>query len=390
MIIEPAPVHRAGVAGVRAHGRPAVEPARLPGVMADLEALGRQAIRHCLHRCGWARGERLSRRRLPTAIGAADRHSGLLRSWLTALISAGMLEDLDGALGWRGEAPAWDFSASAPGKLARAYADLGFPPIMARVHARALESLPALIRDSLGIEQVLFADGRVLEALAAYQDNLFTTYLNSACAQVARRLAETRSADPFRVVELGAGAGLTSAAVLRALDGIQVDYLFSDLSRLFTVAAEDRFSATPGMRYGLLDINAAFPAQGVDAASVDLVVAGNVLHNARDLGDTLAHIRQVLAPGGWLLFTESCRDNHAVLTCMQFLLSPAPGVAAPGSSDRRGASGSLFLNLPGWRDTLREAGFEPLLVLPETASPFAAAGQYLFLARVGDRDEGAV
>ncbi|AFT70781.1 Pyochelin synthetase F [Alloalcanivorax dieselolei B5] len=390
MIIEPADAHLAGVAGVRRHGRPVVEPERIPEVMQHLEALGRLAIRDGLHRCGWHHSERLPRRDLTARLGVAHRHAGLLRSWLSALMSAGMLEDTDGSLGWRDGAPSPDFSVTAPSELEWAYADLGFPPIMARVHARALASLPALLRDTLGIEQVLFADGRVLEALAAYQDNLFTTYLNSACAHLARRLAEARAAGPLRVVELGAGAGLTSAAVLRELDGIEVDYLFSDLSRLFTVAARDRFSATPGMRYGLLDINTALTAQGVTAAGVDLVVAGNVLHNACDLRQTLAHIRQVLAPGGGLLFTESCRDNHAVLTCMQFLLSPAPGVAAPGSSDRRGASGSLFLNLTGWRDTLREAGFEPLLVLPETASPLAAAGQHLFLARVGDWDMGAV
>lgn len=391
MIIEPAEAHLAGVAGVRRHGRPVVEPERIPRVMEHLEAVGRLAIRDGLHRCGWHHGERLPRRDLTARLGVAHRHAGLLRSWLSALMSAGMLEDTGGSLGWRGKAPSPDFNVSAPSELEWAYADLGFPPIMAKVHGRALESLPDLIRDMLSIEQVLFADGRVLEALAAYQDNLFTTYLNSACAHLARRLAESHSTRSLKIVELGGGAGLTSASVLRELDGIEVDYLFSDLSRLFTVAARDRFSARPGMRYGLLDINTAFTTQDVAADSVDLVVAGNVLHNARDLRATLAHIRQVLAPGGWLLFTESCRDNHAVLTCMQFLLSPASGAAAPGWSDRRGVSGSPFLNLTGWRDTLRQAGFAPLLILPETASPLAAAGQYLFLARVDDdMDMGAV
>ncbi len=384
-MLDPAVVHQAGLAGVRRHRRPVCDPARISEAMERLETLSRLAMQGCLQQCGWSAGDSVPREQVVTNVGAASRHAGLLRSWLAALLAAGMLEESTGGCRWRSVATSQDASEKLAENMKDAYAQLGFPPIMAEVHSRALACLPRLIRDELRIEQLLFRDGKVLEALGAYQDNLFTSYLNAACGHLARHLAEQRPS-PLRVVELGAGAGLTTAATLRALNGMAVDYLFSDLSRIFTVAAGERFAGQPGMRYELLDINTGFPSQGVPPAGADLVLAGNVLHNARHLGQTLVHIHQLLAPGGWLLFTESCRDNHAVLTCMQFLFSPAPRTPMPGMADRRRFTGSLFLDVGGWDRELREAGFEPLLVLPQVDSPLAAAGQYLFLARLGNTD----
>lgn len=375
--------HSAGLEGLCRHRRAHGPEEEICKAMARLESISRSAMRQCLHECGWRVGESVPRQRVPAKVGAAPRHTVLLNAWITALLEAGSLEERADGCRWRAETEPFPAGVeSLIQALDASYDQLGFPPIMAEVHARALARLPQLVRDRVRIEELLFRDGKVLESLGAYQDNLFTSYLNAACGHLARCLADELPA-PLRMMELGGGAGLTSGAVLGALDGVELDYLFSDLSRMFTVAAAQRFAGQPGLRCGPLDINRPFTGQGERAASYDLVLAGNVLHNAHDLGHTLSYIRELLAPGGWLLFTESCRDNHAVLTCMQFLLSPASGAPAPGTADRRGNTGSLFLPVGDWQMQLRETGFEPLLTLPAEGVPLASAGQHLFLARLG-------
>nr|WP_282183193.1 class I SAM-dependent methyltransferase [Niveispirillum sp. SYP-B3756] len=249
---------------------------------------------------------------------------------------------------------------------------------MAASHRLALGALPWLIRDQASIQQILFADGRVLEALAAYQDNHFTRYLNRVCAGLAA-WRHDRQGPGMAVLELGGGAGLTTDAVLSRLGPGRADYRFTDLSRMFTLAAGQRF---PGIETGVLDINAPFAAQGGADGSVDLVLAGNVLHNAADITASLRHIRQVLRPGGWLIFTESVWENEALLTCMGFLLSPAAGAPPLYRADRR--AGLPFLDADGWRAELGAAGLSPGLCLPEAVSPMAAAGQCLFLGIAGD------
>jgi SAM-dependent methyltransferase len=240
----------------------------------------------------------------------------------------------------------WQVTAQPSGRRPRppglefeeAYADLGFPPRMARFHRQALATLPRLLRAEIPVRQLLFHDGAVLEALAAYQTNVFTDRLNQ---QLADRLPAGA-----KVLDLGGGAGLTTAKAIRD------DYLFTDVSTVFTRAAQERF----GVRTAILDINEDF------AERADVVIAGNVLHNATHIGKTLERIRRALPENGLLLFTESTRDSSITLTGMQFLLSPP-------TRER------IFLDDREWRAELGSAGFD---TEPGEADE---SGQQLFVAR---------
>lgn len=322
---------------------------------------------------------------LRRALRVAPRHEWLLRRWLVALGEEQLLTAEQGR--YRpAEPPGVDVDG-----LAADYRELGFPDGMARFHRAALDRLPELLRDEVRAQDLLFDGDDVLDALTAYQRNAFTDHLNETCAALVVAAASRRA--PLRVVELGAGGGGTTEAVLRAVRaaGVPVEHRFTDVSRLFAPVAQRL-----GLAAELLDVDADFAAQGFAAGSADLVLAGNVLHNARHLGETLARVRALLAPGGELVCTESVRDNRAMLTSMQFLLSAEDG--RDRHTDRRNASGEVFLDDAGWRAELRAAGFELRAVHPEPGSPWAAAGQLLFhavrpgaadvadvLAELGDR-----
>ncbi|GAB3579625.1 hypothetical protein GCM10027445_48480 [Amycolatopsis endophytica] len=287
------------------------------------------------------------------ALRVAPRHVWLLERWLLSLTGAGVFS--------RHGAEYRFTVAPEPverGELAEAYARLGFPPLMAELHARALDRLPELLRDEVRIQDLLFSGTDAADALAAYQTNVFTDRLNARCAEI------VRAAAPARIVELGGGTGRTTAAVLDALGGPPPGYVFTDVSRLFTVAAAERF----GVQARPLDLNRPFSEQEFAPGSADVIVAGNVLHNAVHIGQTLLRIRDLLVPGGALVFTESAGDDPAVLTGMQFLLSPPAGTPVP-----RG--GAFFLSEAEWRTELAAAGFTVADVTSE------AGGQRLFHAR---------
>ncbi|WP_051174322.1 class I SAM-dependent methyltransferase [Amycolatopsis orientalis] len=268
---------------------------------------------------------------------------------------------------WRAALSAEDTSPEAvePGpEFEEAYAALGFPPAMAVVHRVTLSRLPDLLADRVTLLDLFDA-----AELAAYQDNVFTRYLNAAAAHV---LSGTHD-----VLELGGGEGFATATILPAVEG---KYLFTDVSRGFTVAAAERYRHRQGFATAVLDMDRDFGDQGVTAASA--VFAGNALHNAAHLGRTLRRIRGLLEPGARLVFTESGHENHALLTSMAFLLSAPAGKPRPGTADRR--AGAPFLDEPGWRAELAAAGFTLESVLPEPDSPLAVAGQRLFSAVATD------
>ncbi|MGO1051528.1 methyltransferase [Crossiella sp. CA198] len=332
-----------------------------PEAMRQLENIGLAAMAEIVAGAGEGTAAELA-----ATLRVAPRHRGQFERWLVALTDAGLLS-ADGDRLRCSPAPSLRTNG-----LDAAYAQLGFPQRMAAFHCAALASLPQLLRGEIAVQDLLFADGDHLAALAAYQDNHATKALNTACADLVRAAA---GPEPLRVLEVGGGAAGTTEAVLAALAGLEVDYLFTDRSTLFTVAATGRL----GVRTARLDLNRDLTEQGFAPGSADVVVAGNVLHNAVDLGFSLRELREVLAPGGTLVFTDCVRDNHAVLTSMHFLLSAQDGDPAPGSGDRRGAE--LFPPAKHWQQELIAAGFIPATV----TQPDIPGGQRLFHAVAAPR-----
>ncbi|OLU33905.1 hypothetical protein BVH06_07480 [Pseudomonas sp. PA27(2017)] len=297
----------------------------------------------------------------------APRHAWIIERWLLALQRHGHLQrDSDGY--------AWIDPPHAPQliQLEQLYPQLGFDAQMAGLHQQVIAQLPALLADRLTLTQMLLTGNDPVAALGRYQCNLFTASLNQLCAEYAVGFATEGS--PLRVLELGGGAATLTQVLIEHLDGHSLNYHFTDLSSLFTSAARRRFRLEPGFEVSVLDIDIAFDQQQVAHAGHDLVVAGNVLHNAADPLLTLRHIHACLRPGGMLLFTESIEDNLAMLTFMHLLLSP------PAQAPQRRRS-DVFLDTTRWNEALRCAGFQVIGCYPDDEHPLAQGGQRLFHAR---------
>ncbi|MGP4101269.1 methyltransferase [Nonomuraea sp. KM90] len=308
-------------------------------------------------------------------LGVASRHEWIVRRWLEVLTTEGLARRGPGG---RFEVVDADIPAQDDGaSLDRACAELGYPEQMATFFRTALARLPELLRDEIMAQALLFPDGDLLTSLSKDQNNVSNTYLNAAMGHLVARAAVSR-AEPLRVVELGGGAGGSTAAALDGLGAAKADYLFTDVSRFFTMAAEDRFGDR--LRYALLDINADLVAQGAARGGADLVIAANVLHCARHAGRSLRWIRELLAPGGLVVVTEAIREHYLVLATMQFLLSPREGEPDLGAGDRRGGTGKVFFTGRELPAELAEAGLRPILELPKADSPLASPAQHLFVA----------
>ena len=114
----------------------------------------------------------------------------------------------------------------------------------------------------------------------------------------------------LRVLEVGAGVGSATATVLPELPADRFDYTYTDISAGFFAEAETRFSDSGApIEYRVLDIEKDPVAQGFEPHAYDLVIAANVLHATRYLGETLAHCRRLLAPSGLLVALENHRGE---------------------------------------------------------------------------------
>ncbi|MDT9646794.1 class I SAM-dependent methyltransferase, partial [Pseudomonas sp. JV245A] len=238
------------------------------------------------------------------------------------------------------------------------------------------EQLPALMSDQLDPLHLLFPQGRTDTAEGAYRRNLISQYLNQAvCAAVQEIIRQRPAGQRLRLLEIGAGVGGTSADLIPALDGLAVDYQFTDLSQFFLNEAREHFAAYPWVSYGLFDLNQDHWAQGVAANSLDVILCANVLHNSRHASRVLARLREMLAPGGWLIFIEATRDTYQIMASMEF----KEGLTA--FEDFRAELDTTFIRREQWQQLLLEAGGETPLCLPGADDAMSQIGQHLFITR---------
>ena len=173
-----------------------------------------------------------------------------------------------------------------------------------RLLATCGKQLPDVLRGRVDPVALLFTEGAGASDL--YRHSPLMRAANRMVGDaVAAAVAGLPAGRRLRVLEVGAGTGSTTAAVLAALPGDSFDYSFTDVSAGFFAEAEERFGKDyPSVEFRVLDIEADPVGQGFGEHQYDLVLAANVLHATRDMGETLAHCRTLLAPHGQLLALE--------------------------------------------------------------------------------------
>ena len=301
-----------------------------------------------------------------------ERHRWVLRQWLGELTTRGFL-DHDGGYRVAGTPP----SPTRRG-LVEVCTDLGYLPPFGQFLDDCNAHLADLVADRVTVQELLFPDGSTTRADAFYRDNAISRHLNlcarTAVADAVRRIATHRS--PVRILELGAGVGGMTNDIVAGLDGLPVDYHFTDVSTFFLNAAQRRFADKPWMRFGMVDLNADLRAQ----PPCDIVVASNVVHNAVDVGRTLGEIHDLLRPGGAVIFIEACKAHCSFMTSVYFLMSPPPGGPQVGLTDVRAGTDRIFLTRDEWHDVLSASGFTSTATLPTPEHPLSPLDHHVFVA----------
>ncbi|MFI6403196.1 amino acid adenylation domain-containing protein [Streptomyces sp. NPDC050548] len=311
------------------------------------------------------------------ACGATPRYHPLVRRWLTALTQEGRLRrDRDTGTYWSLVRVSEESRAAVHECIDTLEPLVGWGAELIRFHRDCEERLDRLVRGELPVKDLLFPEGRLDTAAAAYRDNLISRYNNAAVVEIVRRAARAKAgAGPLRILEVGAGVGGTSAALVPELRDLSVDYHFTDLSHFFLNEARETYARHPWVRYGLFDLNEDYRPQGLAPNSADVVLAANVLHNAVDADEMLRRLGELAAPGGWLVFVEATRDTRRGMTSMEF------NDGLTGFTDERAEHGATFFTRRQWLDLLERAGAETVLCLPAEDSALAEIGQQVFAAR---------
>lgn len=340
-----------------------------------LDRVALPAMIHALQSSGLfpAVGSGHTQAEILSAAAIAPRHHRLVRRWLRALTAEGLLTgdttgDTERYVLAAPVTVSWDevLDAALPSDSA-----------LLDYFRASINALPALLRGDSDPLRLLFPDGRLDVSQTLYEEALFNRWANAAAGAVVRRLAQQRTG-PLRVLEVGAGGGGTTSAVLEALSGVELDYLSTDLSPYFINQSQARFADVAGMRYALCDLNGDLRSQGLAPNTFDIIVAGDVLHATADVDRVLEKLRELLAPGGWIVVLEMTRDHYQIMTSLELLVSLD---AATGDfADERRGEDAVFLDRESWDRAFASAGAHAMVCLPEADSFIGELGMCVLAA----------
>ncbi|MEU2563219.1 SDR family NAD(P)-dependent oxidoreductase [Streptomyces longispororuber] len=207
-----------------------------------------------------------------------------------------------------GQDERWRLTGTPDPQPLAARLPLDFPACTAEVQlaVRQLAHLPQMLVGEVDALHLLTDQGSRV-ALEQFYDLAPTCRganagIAAGFAEVVRHWPRDR---PLRILEIGAGTGGTTAALLPLLPPERTVYHFTDVSAGFLAPARHRFEDYPFVDYRLFDLNADPAGQGYADGTYDLIVAANSLHTAADLRTALRRVRALLAPGGRLVAAET-------------------------------------------------------------------------------------
>ena len=275
------------------------------GHLADAYALA------TLDKLGWKReaDATVQPAELRESLGVGAEHEQLFRRMLEMVARAGVLEESgEGfAVAVASNEPWPEGLTEAPdamaGELAARYphgaTEIG-------LFRRSGAALADVLKGRMDPLTLLFSSGEPTAAdlyVKAAVSRAANRLLTDAAAALLSDMPEGRR---LRVLEVGAGTGSATAAILPELPKGRYDYTYTDISAGFFAEAETRFGGVgASIDYRVLDIEKDPVEQGFDRHGYDLVIASNVLHATRYLNETLAHCLELLAPSGQLVALEN-------------------------------------------------------------------------------------
>ena len=298
------------------------------------------------------------------------RYAGLIEHWLHFLATDGLLAERGGR-----------FTAvqSLQHCPASAATETGDESALREFFVVCQRNAEALLRGEANPLDLLFPGGDWSVAEALYEHNPLSRHVNALAASLVSDWAAATEG-PLRVLEIGAGIGSATAALLPVLPVERTRYLLTDVSVFFHPGARRKFAGFPFVQYGVLDALRDPLAQGLLPQSFDLIVAANVMHNAVDPTVALARLLPLLADGGRLVLIEATRNTRAHAVSVGFV---------EGLSGVTEGNNGPFLPLPRWLDALDRAGFADAGSVRNSREAHADFGLDIIVARAPPLDEAA-
>lgn len=344
---------------------------RLEGVMAAQDELASAQVTNGLRNMGVKPGDSFS----AESLGVAEAMLPVFKRLMEKLAARELLES-DGDESWT---PTDTFDAeadSAPEKLRQFFTSHPGHIPEGTLCATTGEAFGPILRGEEDAVQILFGGTGADLLEHFYGDGLLASHwmagIAAAVKAAADRLPEGRG---LRILEVGAGTGGLAAYVLPLLERNLHHYVFTDVSAGFFQPAQQKLANFSEVEFQALNLDKDFETQNLEADSFDIILGTNVLHAVSDVRVSLNRIKDLLKPGGSLVFMD--------VATPQLWTEAVFGLTSGWwqLTDRELRPEQPLLSRETWEKVLLEEGFDETTSIPGLHGPLGGESQVAVLAR---------
>ncbi|MDB6039246.1 MAG: polyketide synthase [Verrucomicrobiales bacterium] len=359
--------------------------------IAVLDRLGRGWLVQAFQGMGIFLGanERWEQSQVLEKLGIAPAHEKLFTRLLQLLARHGLLEVDGNVIRTTNSLAASDFCAAQRQLAALKNRFLQtVPQALPQVSLleQCINQYPGFLQGRLNPMDVIFPGGSMELVEKVYTGNKVSDHFNSMLAEtlaaaVSDRLANQPN-DKINILEIGAGTGASSAALLARLGPYagSISFFYTDIGPAFVNRGRSRFETEfPFTTFKCLDIDRNPETQGFFPGSMDFVLTTNVVHATRSIIKTLRNVKSLLKPGGLFFLNESTQAADFLM----LIFGLTPGWWLFEDSKLR-IEDSPLLSCSQWREALRRTGFKTLAISGTNRESEAASYQSLILSESGE------
>jgi acyl transferase domain-containing protein/NADPH:quinone reductase-like Zn-dependent oxidoreductase/acyl carrier protein/ubiquinone/menaquinone biosynthesis C-methylase UbiE len=331
---------------------------RYEGMEPHVVRLANAYLFTAFRRLGWTfeLNQRISGDRLMRQLALAPQHGRLVERMLEILADDSVLASVDGE---------WEIRKIVEDNPDEIWRNLWhqFPGAQAELMLvrQCGEKLAEVLKGAIDPLEVIFPQGSLTTAEHLYQDApsywIYNVLAQKAVALALEKLPEDKT---IRILEIGGGTGGMTTLILKKLRADRTEYVFSDVTQLLTSHAEQKFRDFPFVQYKQLDIETDPAAQGYEPHSFDIILASDVLHATKDLSETLAHVKQLLASKGLLVLLELTNTPRWVVLVFGLLKGWWR------FTDTRLRPSDPWITQKKWKEVLEDCGFADVACVADT------------------------
>lgn len=235
-----------------------------------------------------------------------------------------------------------------------------------RLLIRIGKSLLAIMRGQVSPRDLMLKDD-LLKTF--YEKGLKVEGFNFQVAQLVKIFSHHNPR--ANVLEIGAGSGASTGAVLEVLGGGGSGaplgfhhYTFTDISSERFEEVRKKFDAWGDLvSYNEFDIEESATEQSFKEGSFDLIIASRVLGKTKDIAKTMTNVRKLLKPGGKLIMVETTQEAlhmQMVFGTLPEWWSSKCEPVENGVLTKKERHNSPSSSIHSWEYTLKQAGFSGL------------------------------